>query len=172
MLNSDSDSDSGKFYSTSSSSTVRLDSTPYHMENSQVLIGLTQSDKSRLGLGRRNEHGCDEMGCRLRQRTNSPDTLLCMCKCQYKSLRLIWLIVWSGPCITNVFATRRKNFSQWHRSFQRKLLSHWLKFLRHVAITLVIQGPAQASVNRYHQTCCAFFTGVATFLSINLWIKL
>ena len=46
-----------------------------------------------------------------------------------------------GPCITNVFATRRKNFSQWHRSFQRKLLSHWPKFLRHVAITLVIQGP-------------------------------
>ena len=46
-----------------------------------------------------------------------------------------------GPCITNVFATRRKNFSKWHRSFQRKLLSHWLKFLRHVAITLVIQGP-------------------------------
>ena len=32
------------------------------------------------------------------------------------------------PVITNVFATRRKNFSQWHRSFQRKLLSHWLKF--------------------------------------------
>ena len=48
---------------------------------------------------------------------------------------------YTGPCITNVFATRRKNFSQWHRSFQRKLLSHWLKFLRHVAITLVIQGP-------------------------------
>ena len=48
-----------------------------------------------------------------------------------------------GPCITNVFATRRKNFSQWHRSFQRKLRSHWLKFLRHVAITLVIQGPGR-----------------------------
>ena len=46
-----------------------------------------------------------------------------------------------GPCITNVFTTRRKSFSQWHRSFQRKLRSHWLKFLRHVAITLVIQGP-------------------------------
>ena len=46
-----------------------------------------------------------------------------------------------GPCITNVFATRRKNSSQWYRSFQRKLRSHWLKFLRHVAITLVIQGP-------------------------------
>ena len=26
----------------------------------------------------------------------------------------------AGPCITNVFATRRKNFSQWHRSFQRE----------------------------------------------------
>ena len=46
-----------------------------------------------------------------------------------------------GPCITNVFATCRKNFSQWHHSFQRKLRSHWLKFLRHVAITLVIQDP-------------------------------
>ena len=51
-----------------------------------------------------------------------------------------------GPCITNVFATRRKNFSQWYRSFQRKLLSHWLKFLRHVAITLVIQGPVMQSI--------------------------
>ena len=52
-----------------------------------------------------------------------------------------------GHCITNVFATRRKNFSQWHRSFQRKLLSHWLKFLRHVAITLVIQGPGLDHLN-------------------------
>ena len=47
-----------------------------------------------------------------------------------------------GPVLLTFFATRRKNFSQWHRSFQRKLRSHWLKFLRHVAITLVIQGPA------------------------------
>ena len=46
-----------------------------------------------------------------------------------------------GPVLLTFFATRRKNFSQWHRSFQRKLRSHWLKFLRHVAITLVIQGP-------------------------------
>ena len=52
-----------------------------------------------------------------------------------------------GPCITNVFATRRKNFSQWHRSFQRKLRSHWLKFLRHVAITLIIQGPVRQNVS-------------------------
>ena len=51
-----------------------------------------------------------------------------------------------GPCITNVFATCRKNFSQWHRSFQRKLRSHWLKFLRHVAMTLVIQDPALVQI--------------------------
>ena len=68
-----------------------------------------------------------------------------------------------GPCITNVFATRRKNFSQWHRSFQRKLRSHWLKFLRHVAITLVIQGPGLpctfslpprvSDLDMHHGTC-------------------
>ena len=52
--------------------------------------------------------------------------------------------------ITIVFATRRKNFSQWHRSFQRKLLSHWLKFLRHVAITLVIQGPGSQYQENEH----------------------
>ena len=70
----------------------------------------------------------------------------------WKQLNLYWppfkvisvLVYWyrgPGPCITNVFGTCRKNFSQWHRRFQRKLRSHWLKFLRHVAITLVIQGP-------------------------------
>ena len=65
----------------------------------------------------------------------------------YQNSRFFY-IIWinAGPCITNVFATRRKNFSQWHRSFQRKLLSHWLKFLRHVAITLVIQGPDLLSI--------------------------
>ena len=47
----------------------------------------------------------------------------------------------TGPCITNVIATCRKNFSQWERSFLWKLRCHWLKFLRHVAKTLVIQGP-------------------------------
>ena len=46
-----------------------------------------------------------------------------------------------GPCITNVIATCRKNFSQWERSFLWKLRCHWLKFLRRVAKTLVIQGP-------------------------------
>ena len=47
-----------------------------------------------------------------------------------------------GPCITNVIATRRNNFSQWEHSFLWKLRCHWLKFLRRVAKTLVIQGPA------------------------------
>ena len=64
----------------------------------------------------------------------------------------------TGPCITKVFATRRKNFSQWYRSFQRKLLSHWLKFLRHVAITLVIQGPEllhhMSFLGHNELTCC------------------
>ena len=47
----------------------------------------------------------------------------------------------AGPCITNVIATCRKNFSQWESSFLWKLRCHWLKFLRRVAKTLVIQGP-------------------------------
>ena len=50
----------------------------------------------------------------------------------------IWL---AGPCITNVIATCRKNFSQWESSFLWKLRCHWLKFLRRVAKTLVIHGP-------------------------------
>ena len=50
---------------------------------------------------------------------------------------------WPGPCITNVIATCRKNFSQWESSFLWKLRYHWLKFLRRVAKTLVIQGPGR-----------------------------
>ena len=56
----------------------------------------------------------------------------------------------TGPCITNVIATCRKNFSQWERSFLWKLRCHWLKFLRRVAKTLVIQGPGHL---------CGEFTG-------------
>ena len=44
-------------------------------------------------------------------------------------------------------ATCRKNFSQWESSFLWKLQCHWLKFLRRVAKTLVIQGP-DVFVNR------------------------
>ena len=58
----------------------------------------------------------------------------------------VWLgqyhVCWCpGPCITNVIATCRKNFSQWESSFLWKLRYHWLKLLRRVAKMLVIQGP-------------------------------
>ena len=55
-----------------------------------------------------------------------------------------------GPCITNVIATCRKNFGQWERSFLWKLRCHWLKFLRRVAKTLVIQGPVTPKVCPCH----------------------
>ena len=61
-----------------------------------------------------------------------------------------WSAKWPGPCITNVIATCRKNFSQWERSFLWKLRCHWLKFLRRVAKTLVIQGPV-TSHNKTHE---------------------
>ena len=60
-------------------------------------------------------------------------------------------------------ATRRKNSSQWYRSFRRKLRSHWLKFLRHVAITLVIQGPGLLEISfhdrmrSWHETLSAWW---------------
>ena len=40
------------------------------------------------------------------------------------------------PCLTTAIWRCRKNSSQWQRSFQWKLHSHWLKFLwqRHVAV--------------------------------------
>ena len=60
---------------------------------------------------------------------------------QNPQLRLYQFALEAGPCITNVIATCRKNFSQWESSFLWKLRCHWLKFLRRVAKTLVIQGP-------------------------------
>ena len=57
----------------------------------------------------------------------------------------------AGPCITNVFVACRKNFSQWHRSFQRK-------FLRHVAITLVIQGPGPGFFILFSFVCFFLFS--------------
>ena len=67
------------------------------------------------------------------------------CKVFRFSLLLVstgyWTVMLPGPCITNVIAICCKNFSQWERSFLWKLRCHWLKFLRRVAKTLVIQGP-------------------------------
>ena len=56
-----------------------------------------------------------------------------------------------GPCITNVIATCRKNFSQWESSFLWKLRCHWLKFLRSVAKMLVIQGPVPSWTRWRHR---------------------
>ena len=61
--------------------------------------------------------------------------------CEGKPPVMHWHYKCPGPCITNVIATCRKNFSQWERSFLWKLRCHWLKFLRRVSKTLVIQGP-------------------------------
>ena len=60
------------------------------------------------------------------------------------------MYVGPGPCITNVIATCRKNFSQWESSFLWKLRYHWLKFLRRVAKTLVIQGPVLQCLRDNH----------------------
>ena len=67
---------------------------------------------------------------------------------------LLALVTWApGSSIASVFAARRGNFGQWHRSFQRKLRSHWLKFLRHVAATLVFAGPCIVRVNCITMYC-------------------
>ena len=51
-----------------------------------------------------------------------------------------WYVV--GPCLTTAIWCCCKPFSQWHRSFHRKLGSHWLKFLRQCHVAVVRQGPA------------------------------
>ena len=74
----------------------------------------------------------------------------CLCKPQCNIwlwlLRRLLNLLSPGPCITNVIATCRKNFSQWESSFLWKLRCHWLKFLRRVAKTLVIQGPGPGAL--------------------------
>ena len=56
-----------------------------------------------------------------------------------RSLRCNWCK--SNKVGANVSLRLGKNFSQWESSFLWKLRFHWLKFLRRVAKTLVIQGP-------------------------------
>ena len=51
-----------------------------------------------------------------------------------------------GPCLTTTIWHCRNPFSQWERSFQRKLRSHWLKFLRQCHIAGVRQGPGVSLV--------------------------
>ena len=47
----------------------------------------------------------------------------------------------AGPCLTTAIWRCRKNSSQWQRSFQWKLRSHRLKFLRQRHVAGVRQGP-------------------------------
>ena len=46
-----------------------------------------------------------------------------------------------GPCLTTAIWRCHKNSSQWQHSFQWKLHSHWLKFLRQRHVAVVWQGP-------------------------------
>ena len=50
------------------------------------------------------------------------------------------------PCLTTAIWRCRKPFTQWQRSFQRKLCTHWLKFLRQRHVAVVRQGPGWAEV--------------------------
>ena len=47
----------------------------------------------------------------------------------------------SGPCLTTAIWRCHSPFSQWRCSFERKMRSHWLKFLWHCHVTVVKQGP-------------------------------
>ena len=49
-----------------------------------------------------------------------------------------------GPCVTAAIWRCRKNSSQWQHSFQWKLHSRWLKFLRQRRVAVVRQGPRTA----------------------------
>ena len=46
-------------------------------------------------------------------------------------------------CITTAIWRCRRNFSQWQRSFQWKLRTHWLKVLRQDHVAVVIQDPSR-----------------------------
>ena len=58
-------------------------------------------------------------------------------KCKKENIK----INTAGPCLTTAIWRCRKNSSQWQRSFQWKLHSHWLKFLRQRHVAVVRQGP-------------------------------
>ena len=55
----------------------------------------------------------------------------------------------SGPCLTIATWRRRKNFSQWERSFLWKLRCHWLRGLRQRQIAVVRQCPVSSTFVKY-----------------------
>ena len=84
------------------------------------------------------------------------DTKFGNCRCKivdsraFPSWSLIHGLRWSGlikaepgPCLTTAIWRYRNTFSQWQRSFQRKLRSHWLKFLWQHHVVVVKQVPGQ-----------------------------
>ena len=54
----------------------------------------------------------------------------------------------SGSCLTPAIWCCCKPFSQWQHSFQRKLCSHWLKFLQQRHVPVVRQGPCLSLYRR------------------------
>ena len=66
------------------------------------------------------------------------------CKIVLQGLNSLWPsdAKWRpGPCLTTAIWRCRKNSSHWQCSFQWKLRSHWLKFLRQRHVAVVKQGP-------------------------------
>ena len=51
------------------------------------------------------------------------------------------------PCLTTAIWRCRKNSNQWQHSFQWKLYSHWLKFLRQRHVAVVRQGPGEQIIH-------------------------
>ena len=56
-----------------------------------------------------------------------------------------------GPCITPAIWRCRKTVSQWQGSFQWKLRSHWLKFLRQRPATVIVLGTGHVKVTTSHK---------------------
>ena len=87
--------------------------------------------------------------------------------------------LYPGPCLITAIRRCHNPFSQWPRSFQRKLRSYWLKFLwqRHVAVenrTLTTQiAQAATPTNGGHVSCTVLqpqgWDRVAVYESI--WLK-
>ena len=55
----------------------------------------------------------------------------------------------AGPCPITAIWRCHNNSSQWQRSFQWKLRSHWLKFLWRHHVAVVRQGPGPVTQNIY-----------------------
>ena len=77
-----------------------------------------------------------------------------------------WQVYNPGPCITNVIATCRKNFSQWERSFLWKLRCHWLKFLPRVAKNVSNTGPCDFHQNLQPFECQSWLVIILTDLTL------